>query len=266
MKTKVGSPGDDPERTRRFAIAIPTAIAITALLVGLERCQPPDRTVAEQTPATTIVIERAAPTPRPTPKPTAPPTLPPVVRVTIAPEPQRVAAAITHRSAGGAHTAQRAVPQISTARTFAAPNAGGGNGTSVAAGTGEGTGTGDSSGAGDTSGGSTVNADAPCGHVDLIPFQNPDRRGSTVSEYVRATVSFPDGHTQSEEFPYRFVYTDPADDPWSAQNMRNDNFLTLVQLPPPSANPSRFPELIRYILNHTRQNGRTVLQECPQQR
>jgi hypothetical protein len=268
MKTKVGSPGDDPEQVRRYAIAIPSAIAITALLVAVGRLQPVNHTVAEQPPAATVRLERAPPTPRPTPKPTPkptpPPILKPVVRVTLAPVPQR-AGVVTPRPAGGAHAARHAPPHPAVAHTFAVPQAAGGNGTAVAAGSGEGTGSGDAVGSGDAGGGS-VNADAPCGVVDLIPFQSPDRRGAITNEYIRATVTFPDGHTQSEDFPYHFSYTDPADDPWSAQNMRNDNFITRVQLPPPGANTSRFPELIRYIIDHTRQNGTTVLQECPRQR
>ena len=269
MKTKVGSPGSDPEQTRRFAIAIPTAVAITAVFVLLGRLQPVGYTVAEEPPAATVRLERAAPTPRPTrrptPKPTPPPILTPIVHVTLAPVAQRAGIAAL-RPAGGTHAAPRAIPRTAPARTFAVPHAAGGSGTTVAAGSGDGDGSGDAAGSGDAGSGDSVNADAPCGAVDLIPFQNPDRRGATLSEYVRATVTFPDRHTQTEDFPYRFVYTDPADDPWSAQNMRNDNFITRVQLPPPGQNVSRLPELIRYIIDHTRQNGTTVLQECPRQR
>ncbi len=79
-------------------------------------------------------------------------------------------------------------------------------------------------------------------------------------------MTFPDGHTQSEEFPYRLSYASPADDPWSATNMSNTNFITRVQSPPPGTDVSRYAETIRYILNHTRSDGTTILQECPHQR
>ena len=116
------------------------------------------------------------------------------------------------------------------------------------------------------SGSGTVNADVPCGSVDLIPIQSPDHNGALTFEHIRATVTFGDGHTQSEEFPYRWSYSDPNIDPWSPRNMPNPDFPAHVQLPPPGANTSRYPELIRYILDHTRSDGTTILQECPRQR
>ena len=79
-------------------------------------------------------------------------------------------------------------------------------------------------------------------------------------------MTFPDGHSESAQFPYRWPYADPAGDPWSPRNMPIPNFPTHVIPPPPGTDVGRFPELIRYILNHTRGDGTTVLQECPQQR
>lgn len=267
MKTIVGSQGNDPERTRRFAVAIPAAIAITALLVGLARCQPADRTVADQIPAhVTVVLERAAPTPQPTPKPTPPPTPPPAPPVHKTALRTERAGTIAPKPIGGAHAAQLLIPHAIVAKTYAAPKARGGSGTSAAAGTGEGTGSGDAEGSGDAGGGGTVNADAPCGYVDLLPFQSPDHSGSVTFEHVRATVAYPDGHKESQEFPYRFAYSDPADDPWSKVNLPNDKFPTRVQLPPPGANTARYADVIRYIIDHTRQNGLTTLQECPKPR
>jgi hypothetical protein len=269
MKTKVGAPAfDDP--VKRFAVAVPSAIAITALCFALGRCQPADRSVAETAPPATVVLERPAPTPPPTPKPiptprppTLPPTLPPVPRVTLAPVPLRAAPAAI-RASGGGHAALNAQPQVVVPSVIVA-GSGGGAGT----GTGSGEGAGNAGGSGNGTGGTgsgTVNADAPCGSVDLIPFQAPDHAGTITYEYIRATVTFPDGHTQSEEFPYRWAYASPADDPWSALNMSNANFITRVQPPPPGTDVSRYSETIRYILNHTRSDGTTILQECPRPR
>lgn len=262
MKTKVGVPAfDDP--VARFAVAVPSAIVITALFVALGRCQPADRTLAERNPTTTVLLERAAPTPPPpTPHPTPPPTLPPVPRVTLAPVPQRAAPRAVHASGGG-HVALPH-PKIAPPAVLAG-GIGGGAGTGEGSGAGSGNAGGTGNGTGGTGSG-TVNADAPCGSVDLIPFQGPDHAGPVTYEHVRATVTFPDGHTQSDEFPYRWAYSDPADDPWSPRNLPNPNFTTRVQLPPPGTNTSRFPELIRYILDHTRPDGTTILQECPRQR
>jgi hypothetical protein len=261
MKTKVGASAwaDDP--VARFAVAVPSAVAITVLCFALGRCQPAERTLAEHTPATTVVIERAAATPSP---PTPPPTLPPVPRATPAVVPQRAAPRAVHASGGG-HIAPPAVHHPVVPKPVTVAGSGGGAGP----GAGDGEGAGDAGGSGNGTGGTgsgSVNADAPCGSVDLIPFQSPDHAGSTTFEHVRATVTFPDGHSESEEFPYRWSYTDPGADPWSARNMPNANFITHVQLPPPGANESRFPEVIRYILDHTREDGTTILQECPRQR
>ncbi len=267
MKTKVGAPAfDDP--VRRFAVAIPSAVVITVLCVALGRCQPAERSVAESAPPATVVLERRPPTPTPapptpTPRPTPPPTLPPVPRVTLAPVPERAAPRAV-RASGGGHAAPKPHPQIVVPSVVVA-GSGGGAGT----GTGDGAGAGNAGGSGNGTGGTgsgTVNADAPCGSVDLIPVQSPDRAGALTYEHIRATVTFPDGHTQTEEFPYRWVYANPADDPWSTQNMSNANFITRVQQPPSGADVSRYPETIRYILNHTRSDGTTILQECPQQR
>jgi hypothetical protein len=263
MKTKVGAPAfDDP--VRRFAVAVPSAIVITALCFALGRCQPVERSLAETAPPTTVVLERPAPTPLPTPRPpTPPPTLPPVPRVTLAPVPQRAAPRAVHASGGG-HAAPKPHPQV-VAPSLIVAGSGGGAGADTGSGEGAGNAGGSGNGTGGTGSG-TVNADAPCGSVDLIPFQSPDRSGSITYEHIRATVTFPDGHTQTEEFPYRWAYADPADDPWSVRNMSNANFVTRVQQPPPGTDVSRYSETIRYILDHTRSDGTTILQECPRLR
>ena len=97
-------------------------------------------------------------------------------------------------------------------------------------------------------------------------FRNtpPRRSGSTAYETIRATVHFPDGHTASELFPYAWVYPDATNtDPWSPRNLRDPDFPARAQLPPPGTDLRRYPEVIRYILEHTRGDGTTVLQECP---
>ena len=267
MKTKVGAPDWAGDPVARFAVAVPSAIAITVLCFALGRCQPTERTLPERTVAATVVLERAAPTPPPpppTPRPTPPPTLPPVVKVKFAPVPQRAAPRAVHASGGG-HAAPLVPRHVTPAKTVIVAGSGGGAGP----GAGDGEGAGNAGGSGNGTGGTgsdTVNADAPCGRVDFIPFQSPDHAGPTTFEHVQATVTFPDGHQETEQFPYRWSYTDPAADPWSPQNMPKENFDTRLQPPPPSANVSRFSDLIRYILNHTREDGTTILQECPRQR
>ncbi|HEV8020143.1 MAG TPA: hypothetical protein VGP41_02695 [Candidatus Lustribacter sp.] len=262
MKTKVAAAFDDP--VARFAVAVPSAVVITALCFALGRCQPADRTLPESAPPQTVVLERAAPTPPPTPRPPTPtpppPTPPPLARVTLAPIPQRAAPRAV-KASGGGHAAPRPHPQVVTPAVIVA-GSGGGAGTGQGSGEGAGTAGGSGNGTGDTGSGS-VNAQAPCGSVDLVPFQAPDHSGPLTYEHVNATVTFPDRHTESDNFPYRWVYADPDSDPWSPRNLPNPNFSTHVQLPPSGTDTSRYPEVIRYILNHTRADGTTILQECP---
>ena len=176
---------------------------------------------------------------------------------------QRAAPRAEHASGGG-HAAPSRQPHVAPSAVNVA-----GSGGVAGPGPGSGEGAGEGSDLGNGAGGTgsgTVNADAPCGSVDLIPFQAPDHGGTITYEHVRATVSFPDGHTESDEFPYRWAYADPANDPWSRQNLPDERFVTRVQLPAPGTDTSRFPDVIRYILDHTRSDGTTVLQECPRQR
>jgi hypothetical protein len=101
----------------------------------------------------------------------------------------------------------------------------------------------------------------------LLPFEAPEHRGRSILEHITATVTFSDGHTENDQFPYPWVYTDPDADPWSTTNMRNPNFIVRVQFPPSAASASRYSSLIRYILDHTREeDGTTRLQECPHAR
>jgi hypothetical protein len=262
MKTKVGTPGWAGDPVARFSVAVPSAIAITALCFALGRCQPPDDTIAEHTAASTVVLERAVPAPPP--RPTPPPTLPPLPKVTFAPVAERAAPRAVHASGGG-HAAPLTLPRATAPAAVIVAGSGGAAGP----GAGDGEGAGDAGGSGNGTGGAgsgDVNAAAPCGRVDLIPFRSPDHSGSSTFEHISATVTFPDGHKESDEFPYRWSYADAAADPWSPRNMSDDNFITHVQLPPPGAGVSSFPEVIRYILDHTREDGTTILQECPRPR
>ena len=131
MKTKVGA-----KSLRRSGPAIchrdSDAIVITVLCFALGRCQPAERTLAEVTPRTTVVLERAAPTPPPTPRPTPPPTQPPVPRVTLAPIPQRAAPRAV-RASGGGHAAPPPHLQVVTPSVIVAGSGGGAGPAPVAA-------------------------------------------------------------------------------------------------------------------------------------
>jgi len=61
----------------------------------------------------------------------------------------------------------------------------------------------------------------------------------------------------------RWSYSDPNIDPWSPRNMPNPDFPAHVQLPPPGANTSRYPELIRYILTTRAATARQYCKSVP---
>lgn len=262
-------------------LAFALAIAITEVAIGFFHQRPPD-TRESVGPISTVVMERRpSPTPAPTPRPTKPPptprpTLAPVPHVTIAAVAQR-AAPKAHKPRGGTQSAHVATPHHAKPKNFAVPHARGGAGVAVAPGAGSGNGAGDGSGdangggAGNGTGGTgngAVNADTPCGFVEFIPINAPKYTNGVASETIRATVHFPDGHAQSELFPYPWTYTNAEQtDPWSTTNLRRkDSIPVYAQLPPPGSDPSRFPELIRYLLDHTQPNGATTLAECPRSR
>lgn len=106
-------------------------------------------------------------------------------------------------------------------------------------------------------------AATPCGEVLLRPAARPVVDKGTYFEKIRVTVKFADGHTESDLFPYPFVYPDgERTDPWSESNMQK-SFDTPVQLPPAGTDRTLFSPLIRYVLDHTTGSGYTNLRDCP---
>jgi hypothetical protein len=258
------------------------AVLLTAILAyAATHAHPPNATVPEVAPPTTmVVLERAPPTPRPTPRPTPEPTprptQPPTAPPTHAAVVQRAAPPAQHAS-GGASRAPTPTPHITVARhpavhtparALAVADA---TGTGMGPGVANGEGPGNGGGAGNGTGGDgsgPANTDAPCGYVEFIPYESPQIEGTTSYEHIRATVHYPDGHTEFADFPYPWIYADAeVNDPWSISNMRHPgNGDARAQLPPPGANVSRYPDVIRYVLEHTTPSGVTVLQECPKAR
>jgi hypothetical protein len=267
VKTKVGLPAfaDDPGRLRRYAIALPSAIVLTLLFFALGFLRPPETPAGVRPDVTSIALERRVPVARPTP--TRPPPPPPPRRVAIAEVPQRAAPQAARVPGGAPAPAAQPVHKALTSVPVAAATAAG-NGTGPGTGPGPAEGTGDAGpvGTGGT-GTAAVDADAPCGSVDFIPDDAPRRAGGTAYETIRATVRFPDGHSASALFPYAWVYPDATNtDPWSPRNLREPDFPARAQLPPPGTDLRRYPAVIRYIIEHTRADGTTVLQECPKPR
>jgi len=103
----------------------------------------------------------------------------------------------------------------------------------------------------------------PCGYVDFIAAGAPRTVNGTTYERIKAIVSFADGHTETAEFPYYWVYPNgELTDPWSATNLRRADFAITMQMPPPGTDVTTFPVLIQYVLKHSDANGYTDLRPC----
>jgi hypothetical protein len=260
-------------------LAFAISIALNEIAIGLlHRTPPAVETRVEPTIVT--IAHRTPPTPPPTPvpKPTPTPTPPPVLHViphaTLAPHPQ-IAAARTRapkEKTHGGSVARHADPALDVYAELSHTGLGHGQGIT---GSGTGTGVGAGNGGGDAgnaegngSGGNgtgDVNANTPCGYVDFLPPKIGEIHGTTYYETVDAIVHFPDGHTETARFPYKWTYADgERTDPWSATNMRaHPTMKTPVQTPPPSVDPNSLSPVIQYILQHTNDQGKTSLQPCP---
>jgi hypothetical protein len=264
----------------RMIVAVALAIALHEIFLGLVHNQRPADDTERDAVATRIVFEKPRPTPRatpkptPTPQPTQPPTPEPRVtpppRATIAPVQQiagRAKGRPARRRGGGAH---KAIAKASSG-TYANPKAAGaGTGTSTGQGSGNAPGVGGGLGGNGTgtsgNGNGAVNAETPCGVVTFLPHDAPRYSNGTAYETVRATVSFMDGHTETAEFPYKWVYPNgEQNDPWSSTNLKKPDFEIPMQLPPVGA-ATNLPPLIAYIVKHTRPDGFTDLQDCPKGR
>jgi len=254
----------------RLIVALALAIALHEILLGLVHPPAPPSDREDTAVTTRIAIETSRPTPTPTPAPTTPPTptVTPPPRVTVAPAPQVAARAhgrpAKHRAGGALRLIAKAPSGL-----HANPNAAGsGNGSAAGSGEGDLPGVGGGlagNGAGESGNGNgAVNANAPCGVVDFLPYAAPRYDKGTAYEPVQATVTFPDGHKETSRFPYLWVYPDgERTDPWSETNLKNPNYETTLQPPPPGSDRSGYPGLIQYILAHTDARGYTDLPECP---
>jgi hypothetical protein len=263
----------DSRRTRRWLLSFALAIALNALVLFLLRPLPAAHD--ENAVATLVTIEHPLPTPRPTPTPTPPPVLHVPPHATPAPHPQvaapRLAGPRAPRHGGSPARHIRPAPHasvhIASENGHAAGVAGTGSGSGVGAapdgGGADGTGTLDGPGGNGTG---NVNANTPCGGVTFNVRGAPRLDRGTMYERVTATVSFPDGHRESAEFPYEWAYPNGEQtDPWSSTNLRlhPDDFRIPAQIPSPGTDESGYPPLIQYILTHTLPNGNTQFLPCP---
>jgi hypothetical protein len=97
-----------------------------------------------------------------------------------------------------------------------------------------------------------------CADVDFLPVSRR-RFGFVVHERVKATVRFPDGHEESAEYPYPWIYNEPlVSDPWLSPN----DLPILQPTPPPDVPRAALPPLITFLLAHADAAGRLTLRPC----
>ncbi len=125
-------------------------------------------------------------------------------------------------------------------------------------------GTGTAVGAGGA-GAAPASDDRPCG---FVTFSDPhgsqyDSRSRGFWVDIRISVRFADGTTQSMILDYPWYYSSEAANPWSDQNLRDPNFPTRFQQPPPEKAADE-PPLVQYVMAHSTADGLTLLRDCPQ--
>jgi hypothetical protein len=113
-------------------------------------------------------------------------------------------------------------------------------------------------------GNDAASATEPCG---FVTFSDPhgsqyDARTRGFNVDIRMSVHFADGSSQSLILDYPWYYASEAVNPWSAQNLRESDFPTRFQ-PPPPGKIDEEPALVRYVADHSTADGMTLLKDCP---
>ncbi|MBV9719619.1 MAG: hypothetical protein JOZ77_09875 [Candidatus Eremiobacteraeota bacterium] len=121
------------------------------------------------------------------------------------------------------------------------------------------------SGTGSAGNGSgAASSEEPCGFVTFSDPHgsryDPDTRGFWVD--IRMSVHFADGTAQSMLLDYPWYYASEAANPWSDRNLKDANFPTRFQAPPPNKSGGE-PTLVQYVVAHSTADGMTLLNDCP---
>ncbi len=269
--------------SRRLGIAVIAALAIHLVLFSLV---PREQRVRAGERVLTQPITLARRTPPPTPRPTPPRVVPtphitPPPHYTLAPHvvvraPAPKAVSKPHHSIGGAaapiHLA--VVTPVPLPRNPALPHslaqgihagvAAGGAGTGAGPGVGDGglggTGTG-TGGKGNGNGGETNSA--PCGDVYILPGELSYRRDGTAVQQVLAKIVLLDGTVELGRFPYPFIYSGEAQNPFIHPSMLSSGGGVPVQQPPPGSDIASMPAAVQVVLKHTNPaTGTTTMPEC----
>jgi hypothetical protein len=256
-------------------LAFAISIALNEIVIGLLHRSPPVVETHVEPTIVTIAYRTPAPTPKPTPRPTPPPVVHPAPHATIARDTQ-IAAPRTKapkENTHGGSVSRRANPKADVYAELAHDDLGHGHGitgagTGVGAGPGAGggdAGSAEGNGTGGTGASDASTSAAPCGVVDFDAAYPTEKSGTTYYETIDAVVHFPDGHTETARFPYRWSYPDgERTDPWSGTNLKeHPHMRTPAQTPPPTVDPNSLSPVIQYLLQHTDEQGHTSLKACP---
>lgn len=76
------------------------------------------------------------------------------------------------------------------------------------------------------------------------------------------SVRFADGTAQSMILDYSWYYPSEDANPWSDRNLRDPDFPTRFQQPPPGKAAGE-PPLVQYVMAHSTADGLTLLRDCP---
>lgn len=68
---------------------------------------------------------------------------------------------------------------------------------------------------------------------------------------------------QTTILDYPWYYPSEAANPWSDQNVKDPDFPTRFQAPPPEKLAEE-PALVKYVAKHSTPDGMTMLRDCPE--
>ncbi|MBC5815993.1 MAG: hypothetical protein GIW97_05570 [Candidatus Eremiobacteraeota bacterium] len=220
------------------------------------------------------IVHKASPTPRPTPRPTPKPlplvTPHPVVAVVSTPAPAapKAKAGLAKSIAKTRYHSKRIVQHVNVSpKHLQGPGlgaAGSGRGKLGVTGTGTGQGgAGNGTGTGGNGNGNYAGAGEPCGFVEFVNINGAQFDKSTGGFHhdIRMTVHLGGGGLQGIVLDYRWYYPSEAADPWSDQNIKNQDFPTNFQFPPADKRGAE-PPVVQYVISHSTPEGLTTLKDC----
>ncbi|MFN2528445.1 MAG: hypothetical protein ABR584_06970 [Candidatus Baltobacteraceae bacterium] len=103
----------------------------------------------------------------------------------------------------------------------------------------------------------------PCGYVEFTNIHGSRYDKSTGGFYLDILMGVHLGGDRVERtlLDYPWYYPTEAANPWSSQNLRNQDFPTNFQFPPADKRSTE-PPLVQFVMAHTTPDGKTSLKDC----